>query len=152
MNNDQEKELNFEVNLLPVISLLAVLISFLLLTAVWINIGTMDVDQALGNETQNGKENPPTIWAKFESRGEVRIMLKDIDGVPSRLREVNFLADRNEPQWERISSYVAQIKESYPQIETALILPGKLTSYEQMIKMMDGLKGTGLKNIGIAPL
>ncbi|NJN23297.1 MAG: hypothetical protein HC810_01375 [Acaryochloridaceae cyanobacterium RL_2_7] len=41
----ESKETNFELNLLPVISLLAVCISFLLLTAVWLPIGTLDIKQ-----------------------------------------------------------------------------------------------------------
>ena len=51
----QNKDVNFEINLLPVISLLAVCISFLLLTTVWIHIGTLDVKQALGEATEQEK-------------------------------------------------------------------------------------------------
>ena len=151
MSNDQN-EVNFELNLLPVISLLAVLISFLLLTAVWINIGTIDVDQALGNETISSEKNPPSVWAKFSKSGDLTFLLKDIDGVPSRFREVEVRADGRKADWATVESYVARLSERYPEIKTALILPGKRTTYEQMIKMMDQFKKSGLTEIGIAPL
>ena len=45
------KSLDFEINLTPFIDLFSVLICFLLLTAVWIQIGSMDVKQAVGGQT-----------------------------------------------------------------------------------------------------
>lgn len=46
-----KKHLDFEINLIPCIDLLSVCICFLLLTAVWLNIGSMNVKQAIGQTT-----------------------------------------------------------------------------------------------------
>ena len=43
-----KKSLDSELNLIAFISLLSVLICSLLLTAIWIQIGSMDVKQAVG--------------------------------------------------------------------------------------------------------
>lgn len=51
----KNKSANFDLNLLPIISLLAVLISFLLLTTTWVHISSLNVKQSIGD--QSTKEN-----------------------------------------------------------------------------------------------
>ncbi len=149
----ENKDLDFEVNLLPVISLLAVLISFLLLTAVWVNVGTLDVSQALGNETQSDKENPPSIFAKFHKHGEFSLMLKDVKNAKESMRHITIASRKNNKfNKEDLTNYILSIKENFPELTTVVILPAESTPYEYIISTMDNFKEHGLKDIGISPL
>ena len=46
-----KKHLDFELNLIPCIDLLSVCICFLLLTAVWLQVGSLSVKQAIGGQS-----------------------------------------------------------------------------------------------------
>lgn len=145
---DQEKK-NFEINLLPVISLLAVLISFLLLTAVWVNIGSLDVLQGLGTETEDNQENPPSLWAKFEQDGSLTLLVKDAPEVQNQFREVRF---GGEKMWENLEEALVSFKGQYPDFKTALVLPQAESNYAHVIKALDIFKRSGLDQLGVAPL
>ena len=145
---DQEKK-NFEIDLLPVISLLAVLISFLLLSAVWVNIGSLDVLQGLGNETENNQENPPSLWAKFEQDGSLTLLVKDAPEVQDEFRQARFGGER---MWENLENALKAFKEKHPDFKTALVLPQAESNYANVIKTLDIFKRTGLDQLGVAPL
>src|SRR5271154_5633377 len=72
-----KKDLNFELNLLPVFDILSCCICFLLMTVVWIQIGSVDVNQAIGAKGQAGTENAPAIWAYLNNNGQVVLDVKN---------------------------------------------------------------------------
>ena len=57
-----KRGLNPEVNLVPFIDLLSVCICFLLISAVWLNVGSLQVKQALGTAA----EEPPADLLDIE--------------------------------------------------------------------------------------
>ena len=141
----ENKETNFEVNLLPVISLLAVVISFLLLTAVWLPIGTMDIKQAIGESSENNEEpsrfsinmvNQNTYTVAVEREGK-EVEKRNVSVKSQETREVETIMER--------------LRESYPDIEMAFIQPQPSTKYESLVALLDVLKKLKLKEIGIEP-
>jgi len=66
-----KKSLDNEINLIAFISLLSVLICSLLLTAVWIQIGSLNIKQAVGGQARAGQKNPPAVWAHIFSDSPV---------------------------------------------------------------------------------
>jgi len=146
MNNS--KDINFEINLLPVISLLAVLICFLLLTTAWIHIGSIDVQQAIGAQAAQKKENPPALWATMNAQG-LYITLKYANKVSSSLRTKSLKGRR---VWNKLEHYLARVKKQQPNMKTALISPNKKTAYKDMIKLMDKMRQHKFTEIGINPL
>ena len=147
----QDKEVNFEINLLPVISMLAVCISFLLLTTVWIHIGTLDVKQALG-EASSTEPNPepPALWVTFEPSGDVVLQMKNVKN-PSLTKAVRF-ASPHRDSFKTVESFTASIKEQIPEVQMALVFPDRETPYESVIKTLDVLKASQFSDLGIAPL
>src|ERR1700679_1403865 len=75
--NKGKKDLNFELNLLPVFDILSCCICFLLMTVAWIQIGSLNVNQALGAKGQAGTENAPAIWAYLNNNGQVVLDVKN---------------------------------------------------------------------------
>lgn len=149
--NKQNKDVNFEINLLPVISLLAVCISFLLLTTVWIHIGTLDVKQALGEASQEEqKEEPPALWVTMAGSGDLVLQLKNVKD-KSLSKAVRFAKPQKE-SWDVITEYTKSLKQRVPDVSMALVLPDRTTNYSDLIKTLDILKQAEFKDLGIAPL
>ncbi|MEO0337549.1 MAG: biopolymer transporter ExbD [Pseudomonadota bacterium] len=139
MMKTQNKDVNFEINLLPVISLLAVCISFLLLTTVWIHIGTLDVKQALGETTEKEKtEEPPALWVTFDEAGDVVFQMKNVKD-KSLSKAVKFAKPQND-EWKTVSSYTESLRDRLPDVKMALVFPDRTTPYNSLIKTLDVLK------------
>lgn len=148
MNN--KKDINFEINLLPVISLLAVCISFLLLTTVWIKIGTLDVKQALGDSSVLSQKESPALWVIMGESGDLVFQLKNVSS--RRQKQIRFTGRKSEIQWRQIKTFTESLKEDVPELQMALVFPDRLTSFDDVIKTIDLLKKTQITDVGVAPL
>ena len=74
----QKKSVSTELDLVAFISLLSVCICFLLLTAVWIQIASMDVKQAVGGQAVEKNSQPkPEMWVIFEEEGQLVLELRN---------------------------------------------------------------------------
>ena len=145
--SNKDKELNFELDLLPVISMMSVCICFLLLTAVWTHIGTLNIQQGLGQESLRTDQTAASLWVTMKSGGEVQFSLKDALSAPAALRERTFRSGD-----AAMDQYEQEIKQALPGLKTALIMPDAKVSYGQVIRMMDRLKLRNISEVGIAPL
>jgi biopolymer transport protein TolR len=76
MGHGKKKHLDFEVNLIPFIDLLSTCICFLLLTAVWLNVGVLNVKQAVGGQPASETAKKPTLWAAVGGTGEVAVEIR----------------------------------------------------------------------------
>ncbi len=149
MARSKKRHLEFELNLLPFISVLAVCISFLLLVSVWTRIGTFNTDQAFGTDGAETAKNPMSLWAKFDNDGSVRLVVNDgknleTKGMPDfKIAHSNLIA---------IEKYAHLIKSKMPGLKMAMVLPAADSSYEDIIFVMDKLKKENFSQVGIAPL
>lgn len=145
-----KKEANFEINLLPIISLLAVCISFLLLTAVWIHVGSLNIAQAVGSSSDNKVQ--ASLMLKVNKAGDVEISVKDADNIPKMIKAMKIDSYKNKISWKSLENQVDRIQKYIPELKIALILPEANTSYESMIQLVDMFKQRQIINVGIAPL
>ena len=67
-----KKDLNFELNLLPVFDILSVCICFLLMTVVWVPVGSMNASQSMGGQAKSEAPNPHTLHLVEFIRGSKR--------------------------------------------------------------------------------
>jgi len=144
-----KKELNFEINILPVLDILSVLICFLLLTAVWIQLGTLDVKQAVGDNSTSGSKNPPSIWATITDKG-VQISLRDVQ--TKMTHEYTISNTREGINWDQLTAQLQNLKSQIPDLKTGVILPQAHSNYGDVVRMMDQLKKNSITDIGISPL
>lgn len=150
VKDNTQSNLNFEINLLPVISLLAVLICALMLTTVWVRIGAMEVKQGVGGETVS--TNPPTLWVQLKSNGQIDLELKDAPSPSPKLKRATLKSTNNEIDWSSIESYLSILRQKLPSVQTALIVPQDRASYGHLIQLMDVFKKHEIREIGISPL
>lgn len=147
-----KKELNFELDLLPVISMMSVCICFLLLTAVWTQVGSMNIEQGLGQESTRQDHKASSLWITMKSNGEVKLKMMDGPSLPSEMQEKSFLLGTAGSGWSAIERHAAAVKRLMPELKTALIMPDSKVNYGDVIRVMDRLKMLQIGEIGIAPL
>jgi biopolymer transport protein TolR len=147
-----KKHLDFEINLIPCIDLLSVCICFLLLTAVWVNIGSMNVKQAVGGQSQAETVKKPLLWVFMAENGQLTFNVQQSSLIPSALANLKLPGVDGHANVEELSRVLTQLTAKDPGLKTALIQPQAQSSYEDIIALMDEFKKRGLTDLGVAPL
>lgn len=146
-----KKHLDFELNLVPFIDLLSVCICFLLMTAVWLQVGSMDTKQAIGGQSAAETPKKPTMWINLAKENSVEIEVKDAT-VAKNLTRVKVQSVEGKVNWEKLDAIVGQLRSQDPALVTALIRPQATSIYEDIIDLMDRFKKQGVINLGVSPL
>lgn len=151
-----KKDLDFELNLIPFISLLSALICSLLLTATLITMGTLDVKHALGGQSLAETEKVPVLWAQMEDDGGLTLLLKDAEKLPPRKRKsiekLKLVGVGGETNLQAFEQELVELRNTLPQLQTVLIKPRVNSIYENIIALMDSCKKVGMVDLGIEPL
>ncbi len=145
-----KKELNFELNILPILDILSVLICFLLLTAVWVQVGTIDTKQAIGDNTATAGKNPPSIWVTVANDGVVTLSLRDLPKAQSL--ESQIPRTTTGVNWESLNTKLQALKNQWPDLKTGIVQPSSQTPYKDVIRLMDQLKQFKFEGVGLSPL
>jgi biopolymer transport protein TolR len=151
MGLKKKKSLDFEVNLIPFIDLLSTCICFLLLTAVWINVASINVKQAVGGQAADAGAKKPTMWVAMAPNGDLTLDVKDAH-VPAKLEKFSIPGAQGKPNFDLLGQAVAQVKTTEPLLNTALIQPTAASVYEDIIGLMDRFKKSGVTDLGVSPL
>lgn len=147
-----KKHLDFEINLIPFIDLLSACICFLLLTAVWVQVGSMDVKQAVGGQPASDTPKKPTLWVNMGASGEITLNVQDTNKVPAKLQKLSVKGLEGKMDFAQIDIAINELKTLEPELRTALIQPQAQSVYEDMIVLMDNFKKQGLVDLGVSPL
>lgn len=147
-----KKVLDFEVNLIPFIDLLSVSICFLLITAVWLNVGSMNVKQAVGGQAKEDTKKTPQVWVRMTAQGDLDLEVQQSSLVPAALRKLRVARVDSKVNWEGFEKALVSLKQVEPSLNTGLIQPTASTSYEDIIDAMDRLKKNGMTDLGVSPL
>lgn len=145
-----KKTLDFEINLMPVISLLAVCISFLLLTAVWIPLGSLGVKQSVGTAESDQKKDDYSLWVQFEKNNKLTIYMRD-SAMQKVGKKSTFRLSKRRAH-KRATKHIGRLFNKYPSITSAIVAPLADTSFDQVIKMMDQIKSLNKVDVGVAPI
>src|ERR1035437_3090059 len=70
------RSLDAEINLVPFIDLLSMCICFLLMTAVWMEIGAVNIKQLVGTEAASEPKNSYEMDVRFKTPEQMEIGLK----------------------------------------------------------------------------
>lgn len=147
---DHEKDLNFEINILPILDILSVLICFLLLTAVWVQIGTLDTRQAIGDNSTAGAINPPSLWITVDTQGAVQLSMRDLPNRKTYVEKIR--GSQSGVNWAVLETKLQNLKEQWPELKTGIVRPEAQASYGDVIRIMDQLKKFQFEGVGLSPL
>jgi biopolymer transport protein ExbD len=145
MVSKKKREPNFEINLLPVISVLAITICFLLINAVWILVGSLDLKQASGSIPQLTDRSPVLVMSIFGEK--VRLQLKNA----RRDLLYNFDSNLSQPD-SRLLASIKNLKTSEKGVDTAIVLSAKAVPYQQVITAIETLRKGGFQQVGLSSL
>lgn len=142
-----KKNLNVELNLLPVFDVLSVCICFLLMTVVWIEVRSLETKQAFGSQSALEDSKSSTVWVSIDEKNNLLITLKSAKGseVKSQVPQKNGQIDFEKAKGALQAAYAQKF-------QMAHILPAKNTKYDQVIRLMDVTKQVGINDIGLSPI
>lgn len=147
----RKKNMNFELNLIPFIDVLSTCICFLLVTAVFINLGSFHVSQAVGSAKQNEQEKAKgSVTASFGGQGDVRFEIKDIPG--SKASMVTIKGEGGKINFKRTEEWINAFASQHAEVKTVLLMPNPFSKYDDLIQLMAQFKKSSIDQIGIAPL
>jgi biopolymer transport protein ExbD len=139
---------NIELNLVPFIDLMSVLITFLLITAVWTQVSMMQIGSSLyGKKSPDDlKPVPPplaevVLKVDVKEIGYVLTVGKDIISLPMQSGQFDDAG---------LVAQLQRVKQLYPEKKDVILAMSDVLPYEILIKAMDDLLNTGFSAISVA--
>lgn len=148
VGGNNKKSLDVELNLLPVFDVLSVCICFLLMTVVWIQVGQIKTSQALGGQSQAETKSPASVWLTVDERSNVVLSFKHTQ---KRVSDQVVSSNGGSIDLEGLKNTIQSLQQRH-NLEIALLMPSRNTSYDNIIQIMDSLKGANIKDVGLSPL
>lgn len=140
-----KKSVDFQLNLIPFIDLLSVLISFLLMTSVWTQVGRIGVEQA---PTQPGEaQSPPDDPALG-----LTVLIKGSGYTVSKRGGVIRDIDKRGAAYDvsTLSEILKVLAAEHPENRKVTITSEDAVPYQELIRVMDVCLERGLEGISVA--
>lgn len=125
---------NVDLNLVPFIDLLSCLIAFLMITAVWAEIHSLDIEQSINNEPPIDQPPPPpdevpplTVHIRGDGHWIGR-KVEDGINIPKLGEEYDYV---------KIDEIMVKDHETYPDKDMVIINTDDGVAYEEMAKVLD---------------
>lgn len=152
------RSLDAEINLVPFIDLLSVCICFLLMTAVWTQISTVQVKQSHGTEA--GPSGTYELDVRFGGATSVDMVLKK-NG--RNFKKAAFKSDQfpvlMASMDKQLTDWVAALTpKSVPGqvptgvVSSAMVSPKAGVTYGNLVSAMDVLRKHQIVNLGVVPV
>jgi biopolymer transport protein ExbD len=146
------KSLDFELNLTSMIDLLSTCTCFLLISAVWVQMGTVEVKQSHGTEAAAAAKDSIDIDLVFQSTSSMRINVKK-DG--KQVKGIDVQGETHELMLKKLNEAIAsQVLGGGPkgkkvEVAVATITPKTGVNYGQLVSALDVLRKNQIVNIGV---
>jgi len=148
----RKKSMNFELNLVPFIDVLSTCICFLLVTAVFINLGSVNVSQAVGSKADKQQTKTGSVVVSLGGAGDVRFEAKDVKGFAADLSMVTIRGVNGKINYAKTEEWIKMFTSRLPDVKTVLVMPNPTSKYDDLIQLMAQFKKNEMDQIGIAPL
>jgi biopolymer transport protein TolR len=147
----RRREVNFELDLLPVISILAVCICFLLFVVSWTPLGVMKTEQAFGEGSSKGTENPASIFAMIKDGGELDLTLKDAPIAAKALIHQSIQGIGGKVNTAELETYLSAMKQQLPELKVAVVMPHHSSDVDEVMQVMDQFRKKQFSDVGVSP-
>ena len=146
----KHKDLDFEINLMPVLSIMSICICYLLNMAVWNRMGMITVQQAIGDVLPVSGVNADSILVKMHKTGTVVIEYRD--GLnKDYMAPMKIAADvYGKVSIDLFKESINKMLKLKSSAKTVLVMPENSVPYGQTIQVMDILKSKRL-SVGLTP-
>jgi len=145
-----DRDANTDLNLVPFIDLMSVLITFLLITAVWSQVSMIQLGSSIyGKKQENPSEPPPPP----PPHADIPLRL---DVKPDAFRLIigtqKFAIPKLTSGYDTgaLAAYLKKVKSDYPEKADAVITVDDEVAYEFLILGMDTLNQSGFPSISVS--
>jgi len=143
----QGRRKNFEPNLVPFIDLMSVLITFLLITAVWTQVSMIQIGTSVYGKKNDDQSNPQitpnidiVLKLEINASGYKLYVGKEMFNIPKVMGNFD---DSN------LISQLERVKQLYPEKQDAALTMDEELPYERLIKGMDAFLAAGFTQISV---
>ena len=156
------RSLDAELNLVPFIDLLSMCICFLLMTAVWMEVGSVNVKQLVGTEASADPKDRYEMDLKYVGSQQMEVSLKHAGAktqkytVQGATNEIGLRNLRDIMRGIAPKLGVKQAADAKTQLGQAISVARVTTkagiSYGEIISVMDVLRDLGIVSLGLVPV
>jgi biopolymer transport protein ExbD len=147
-NKGGKKPLDAAINLVPFIDLMSVTISFLIMTAVWTQIGRLQVSNSGGPSDPNKEEEQtktvPLILLLTEKELRLTAGGSAFDPIPI-VRDAKGKIDLN-----KLVTKIKELKVQLPDQSAITLQTEDTVRYEDLVRVIDECIGAGLPNVSVS--
>lgn len=142
-----KKPLDAAINLVPFIDLMAVTISFLIMTAVWTQIGRLQVSQAGGPSTEDSPpEETKTVPLTLAITPEQLVLTAG----PSSFEPIPLVRDANgKLDLVKLAARLKEIKEQFPDQSAITLQTDDKVRYDVLVRIIDECLGNQLPQVSV---
>jgi biopolymer transport protein TolR len=145
--NSGGRKTSLELNLVPFIDLMSVLITFLLITAVWTQVSMIQIGSSIYGKKSEGQP-PPKITPEQELVLKLEIRAKGYTLTVGK-QAYTFGVVNGEFDEAGLIAQLEKTKQLYPTKNDAAIMMADELPYERLIKGMDHFLKTGFSAISV---
>jgi len=141
-----KKPLDTPINLVPFIDLMAVTISFLIMTAVWNQIGRLQVSQG-GDSGEATEQQDKTV--------PVTLLVSDTEfkltAGPTEYGTIAITRDAKQRlEVVKLQEKLKEVRGALPDQNAITVQATDLVKYEDLVRIIDECIGAGLPNVSVA--
>lgn len=138
---------SFDLNLVPFIDLMSVMITFLLITAVWTQVSMIKLGSSIYGKQNTDETPPPPPRADVPFRLDVKET-----GYRVVIGSNNYVIPKvnNEFDKEELKKKLDDIKQAYPDKVDCVITMEEQLKYDYLIQGMDLLLSSGFPAVSVA--
>ena len=161
-SSGRRKSLDAEVNLVPFIDLLSMCICFLLMTAVWMEIGSLQVKQLVGTEAPSPGIPSYEMDLKYTASNMLEMDLKFPGKKIEKFNVQGSTADERVAALSTILGGLTNFLRLNPALDLKtqlgkIITIARVTTktgipYGELVGVMDALRDHGIVNLGVVPV
>jgi biopolymer transport protein ExbD len=145
----KRKPLDTTINLIPFIDLMAITISFLIMTAVWTQIGRLPVAQ-MGSDEEGSigpqdMQKTPVSMLITEQEARITVGIAEYKVIPLTRNNSGFLL------MDEFKRAFEEISRQYPEQNDLTLVPEDAVKYSDLVRIVDAAVGAKLTAISIAP-
>lgn len=146
-SSSSKRTLVTDVNLVPFIDLLSVCICFLLITAVWVQLGILEIKQSQGTSASVSKQGGFEIGVILVNPKTVRMELRQ----NGRLKRKKKITGKDLLQLQAAITKVTQKFRAFAKnrVTAALLTPNQNVDYGHLVAIMDTLRRNEITNLGV---
>jgi len=144
-----KKPLDATINLVPFIDLMAVTISFLIMTAVWTQIGRLQVSQAGGISDDTQQEEKKTVQLKlFITPTELKLSADEAVFPPYTVTR----DDKGRIDLTKLHAKLQELKSGQAADTSAITLETEdRVKYEDLVRIIDECIGSQFPQVAVSP-